>query len=99
MTVRQKRTGGVNERYRKWVRTLPCAWCGAAPPSEADHHPCRGHGGGKRDDLRVVPLCAVCHRGRTDTRRLGSMTPEDTERWMEGEQLRLLTAWIRGAAA
>lgn len=94
-----KRTGGVSERYRRWVRSLPCAWCGAAPPSEADHHPHRGMGGGKRDDLLVVPLCTVDHAHRTNTRRLGSMTPEDTERWMERRQIELLTAWIRGEIA
>ncbi len=56
-------------------------------------------GGGKRDDLLVVPLCTVDHAHRTNTRRLGAMTAEDTERWMERKQLELLTAWIRRTAA
>lgn len=92
------RTGGVAERFRRWVRTLPCAWCGRPGPSEANHEPRRGMDGGKRDDLDVVPLCAGpngCHAVVTRTNRLGSMTPEDTKRWLERMLIELLKRWIR----
>ena len=43
-----------------WLRTLPCAWCGRPPPSEASHHGRRGVGL-KSSDLDAVPLCRRCH--------------------------------------
>lgn len=95
-----QRTGGVSERYRRWVRTLPCAWCGAAPPSDANHEPRRGMSGGKRDDLNVMPLCSGvggCHDTVTRTGRLGNMGPEDTKTWMRERIMDLLKAWIRAA--
>lgn len=41
------------------VKALPCICCGKSGPSEAHH--CRDEG--PRDDMRVIPLCADCHRG------------------------------------
>ena len=47
-------------RYKAWIRSLPCAACGATP-SEAAH---TGSDGGmklKASDYSAVPLCASCH--------------------------------------
>lgn len=63
-----------NERLRPkhldFIRSLPCAACGKASPSEPAHvritsadHP--GSGGGtqyKPPDRFTVPLCTTCHR-------------------------------------
>jgi len=49
-----------NHRYRSWIRSLPCAACGAQP-SEAAH---TGNDGGmsmKSSDYSCVPLCSNCH--------------------------------------
>ena len=41
----------VNESLLAYLRTLPCAFCGAAPPSQVHHVHCRGIGGGSRLDV------------------------------------------------
>jgi hypothetical protein len=62
-TPRRRRSGrgpARNWRYRAWVRTLPCAACGA-PVSHAAH---TGDDGGiaqKPSDYSCVPLCFLCH--------------------------------------
>ena len=51
-----------DERYKEWIRTLPCCACRRAAPSEAAHV---GHDGGKSlkcSDYYTVPLCHACHR-------------------------------------
>ena len=50
-----------SSKYLAWLRTLPCAWCGRGPPSEASHHGRRGIGL-KASDLDAIPLCRQCHR-------------------------------------
>lgn len=42
----------------EWMRTLPCATCGAPPPSDPSHVKTR-KAGGCRDDM--IPACAACH--------------------------------------
>ena len=44
-----------------WIRTLPCAWTGEPPPSEASHHGRRGTGV-KASDLDCLPLAPWVHR-------------------------------------
>lgn len=56
-----------------WLRTLPCAWCGGAPPSESSHHGRRGVGI-KASDLLAVPLCRDCH-ARHHGPRFGAQPP------------------------
>ena len=60
-----------NWKYKAWVRTLPCAVCGATP-SEAAH---TGNDGGmklKASDYSCVPLCCDCHtQGPLSYHRLG----------------------------
>lgn len=50
--------------YLAWVRTLPCAACGAIAtawrPNQAHHTGPRGLGT-KSSDFSAVPLCAGCH--------------------------------------
>ena len=49
--------------YLDTIRRLPCACCGAAPPSYA-HHIRHGQGiGRKASDFLAVPLCHECHQG------------------------------------
>lgn len=79
--------------YLAWIRKQPCAWCGAAPPSEASHHPEPGHGrtAVKTSDYRVIPLCPPCHREQWGARRtLGRMSPEQTSAWVETQLVRHL---------
>ena len=57
----------TEENYRKWISTLPCANCGAAPPSQVAHYTgFRGHSFGramsrKAHWLMEAPLCPGCH--------------------------------------
>lgn len=51
------------ERYKRWVRTLPCGHCGARDQVEAAHYSgfsghLFGRGMGKKSkDLMLAPLC------------------------------------------
>ena len=49
-----------SEKYLKWIRTLPCAVCGA--PAEP-HHLRQGFAGigQKSSDILTVPCCRTCH--------------------------------------
>lgn len=53
----------IHESLLAFIRTLPCAFCGAPPPSQAAHCSPRGHGGGSRLDvwLNVLPCCHEDH--------------------------------------
>ena len=42
------------------VRRLPCAFCGAAAPSDPHHYPGKGATGGG-SDLETCPACRTCH--------------------------------------
>jgi hypothetical protein len=59
---RKRRVGPARDpRYRAWIRTLPCAVCGARWRVEAAH---TGYDGGmaqKSSDYSCVPLCRNCH--------------------------------------
>ena len=43
----------------EWMRDLPCATCGAPPPSEPSHVGRTRGAGGTRNDL--APQCSACH--------------------------------------
>lgn len=51
-----------DDRYLRWVRTLPCSHCGNP---EAEPHHIIGIGasgmGTKADDIHTMPLCRRCH--------------------------------------
>ncbi len=53
------------------IRTLPCCWCGKAPPNEAAHVITKGMGGGNQIDHphNVAPLCRDCHQSHHDGHR------------------------------
>jgi hypothetical protein len=58
----QKQAIFRSDAYLAWVRTLPCANCGACAPSQAHHR--IGHGRVstmKTSDLEAMPLCVPCH--------------------------------------
>jgi len=60
-----------NPRYLAWIRTLPCAVCGASRGIEASH---TGHHGlgQKSPDTSAIPLCARHHRtGKDSYHKLG----------------------------
>jgi len=42
----------------EWIASLPCALCGAPPPSVNMHVRSRGAGGKAR---HIIPACSVCH--------------------------------------
>lgn len=53
-------TPARNARYKRWIRSLPCAACDKTP-SEAAH---TGSDGGlkqKASDYSCIPLCTDCH--------------------------------------
>jgi hypothetical protein len=50
----------VSRAYLRWIRSLPCCACGAAPGSHAHHYGRRGVGQ-LTDDPRTIPLCESCH--------------------------------------
>lgn len=51
------------KRYMGLVSELPCACCGASPPSMV-HHIRKGNGMSQRSgSALVVPLCWDCHQG------------------------------------
>lgn len=48
-------------RYMQAVKQLPCAVCGAAPPSDAHHVIHDRYGTAKASDFDTIPLCRSCH--------------------------------------
>lgn len=54
--------GQAGLAYMLAVQGLPCAACGAPPPSEAHHCICGRYGTRKASDFDTIPLCAWCHR-------------------------------------
>ena len=59
-------------RYRAWIRTLPCAVCGAEYGVEAAHTGADGGLRQKASDYSCVPLCSDHHTAAADSyHRLG----------------------------
>jgi hypothetical protein len=50
-----------NWKYRAWIRSLPCAVCGADPAGEAAHTGSDGGMRQKSSDYSCIPLCTDCH--------------------------------------
>ena len=48
--------------HMKRVKALPCAVCGASPPSDAHHVIHERYGSRKASDLQVIPLCKAHHQ-------------------------------------
>jgi len=81
-------------RYRRWVRSLPCAACGQEPAGEAAH---TGSDGGlrqKSSDYSCIPLCTGCHRfspdayhqvGRQEFERRHSLDIDELVRTLNAE--------------
>lgn len=53
-----------SEKYKAWVRKLPCVICGNIQ-TDPHHQQKKGEGkmGGKADDTRCIPLCLAHHTG------------------------------------
>ena len=61
-----------NWRYRAFIRSLPCAACGATDDVEAAHTGSDGGMAQKASDYSCVPLCRDCHTQAPDSyHRLG----------------------------
>jgi len=87
-------------QYRGWVRSLPCAVCGATDRVEAAH---TGSDGGMRlkaSDYSCIPLCTCCHTFGADSYHvLGRERFEGRHGLAIGELVRELNhAWFAHAA-
>lgn len=51
----------VDDSYRAFVRTKPCARCDAPAPSDAHHLVSVGWREPWRNDYVAIPLCRHCH--------------------------------------
>ena len=59
----KKSIPAADRGYMGLVKCLPCACCGASPPSSA-HHIRKGQGiAQKADNFLVVAICYECHQG------------------------------------
>lgn len=88
-----------SDAFKAFVRTKPCMFCGARPPS--DPHHVGPHGiGEKTDDSRTVPCCRKCHDEYHDTRRVKPHSKDATYVMILERQVTLLTEWmwIQGGA-
>lgn len=47
--------------YLDWLKTLPCATCGAGAPSDPSHYNGLKGMGTKSADLLAIPQCRKCH--------------------------------------
>ena len=74
--------------YLAWVRGLPCALCGGAPPNTA-HHVIRQRDGGRAEN--TVPLCVDCHRALHGT--------GPARKFLDGRDARSLGAYARALRA
>lgn len=97
----KRRAGPVQRRapkpardpgYLAFVRTLPCARCRAAAPSEAHHHAGVGHGAvaSKCSDYQTIPLCLECHSAWHRDGCLGHMSHEQTRDYLRDQVIRTL---------
>jgi hypothetical protein len=60
--VRAGYTGRIELRaYLDWLKTLPCATCGAPAPSDPSHVNSFKGMGTKSPDLFAIPECRQCH--------------------------------------
>jgi hypothetical protein len=78
-----------------YVRALPCAWCGAHPPSEASHH--GPHGVAiKGSDYAAIPLCSGCHAAHHSRGLPGAHMNRDQARaWFESQALLVCSFRLR----
>lgn len=57
-----------SDKYKRFLRTLPCCKCGRSKSPYLDVAPAHqelykaGSVGSKSDDLAALPLCTECHR-------------------------------------
>ncbi len=71
-----------------FVRSMPCAWCGAKGRTEASHHGIHGMSI-KSPDYRAIPLCVECHKHHGDHFVLpkSAMNPDQTREWFKDRAL------------
>lgn len=81
-------------KYLAYVRSKPCAVCGATQGVEASHHGKHGTGT-KPDDHLCIPLCKTCHHD--DWHKHGTLmgwNREETESFIVQTQRDLLIPWF-----
>lgn len=81
MTKKNNKGVGNKKAWAKFMKLLPCAYCGVQPAGTIDHViPVRD--GGPTTPENCVPACEPCNQGRTVgvVRRPGST-------WKLGEKL------------
>lgn len=76
-----RRGRGADQKYLRWIRTLPCVLCGTRHDVEAAHTKQLGPAGmaTKSPDRSAIPLCAAEHRLNSDSYH--ALTPES--RWAD----------------
>lgn len=57
-----KRVHFRSKAYLEYVRSFPCAFCGAEGRTHAHHVEIKGMGGGEIDDSTAIPVCPWCHQ-------------------------------------
>lgn len=67
--MKKKKTGTASgKKHMARVAQLPCIICGSWPVNV--HHAETG-GGGRKDDMKVLPLCYNHHQGRDGIHTIG----------------------------
>ena len=92
---RASKDGQAGLAYMMAVKALPCAICGAPPPSDAHHCIHDRHGTSKASDFDTIPLCKAHHQIGPDAIHNGKET------WREkyGADHSYITATKRAIAA
>lgn len=80
--------------YLAYVRSLPCAQCGAPPPSDPSHHGRRGMGQ-KSDDARAIALCRADHDHFHQHGVLGDRTRPQTDAFVVWVALETVVQWLK----
>lgn len=83
-------------KYLAWLRKQPCAFCGAAPPSEVSHHGRHGIAI-KASDHLALPSCRRCHarhhQGGSPHLRFDNVTPDERRGFFEAMAAKLRERW------
>lgn len=83
---------------REWVASLPCATCGAPPPSENSHVHATGMGGCGGDLQDVIPQCRPCHEELHAGIKTFLAERGETIEWLEELAAQVAAEWERKAA-
>lgn len=71
---RASKAGQDGLAYMQAVKSLPCAVCGASPPSDVHHVIHDRYGSRKASDFETIPLCKAHHQNGPDAIHNGKET-------------------------